>query len=503
MLSPIQTINSLLQKDTIDNVWKKLIITHAQTYKSNTYNILKQQPEFIHIQPYDNDILQNLSVGQISVLYEYSLATVNKTSRKQSGQYFTPDDVSNFMAAQSVNFPDGIWLDPCVGVGNLSYWIVEKHSNPEKFLSTKLKIADKDPLALLIATSLLFLKFHSSNNNLFNNIKNNSYVLDFLKGDIPSHDYVIANPPYAKTLPDNNFLTSETRDLYGYFLENITKTSKGFITVTPQSFTNSSKFKKLRNLLIQKYNKITVMCFDNIPDSIFKGYKHGSDNTNTANSVRAAIMVAQTSDSQEHKITPLLRWRSQDRSILFENIKNKLSETFFTEETWLKQYKQLLPLYNKTKKWKPLEYYISSKETPYYLTIPTTPRYYISATMKDLQRSSYRKIFFETAELRDKLFIYLNSSIPYWWWRLNDGGMTLSKETIYNIPVMPNVVFNNELYQKLLKSEQLNSVTKLNAGKINENVKHPKHLLEEINTFLVGEKTTEKLMKLHMNTDIV
>jgi type I restriction-modification system DNA methylase subunit len=45
---------------------------------------------------------------------------------KEDGQYFTPDDVAQLMAKKSLNFPENrIWVDPCSGVGNLSFWLIK------------------------------------------------------------------------------------------------------------------------------------------------------------------------------------------------------------------------------------------------------------------------------------------------------------------------------------------------------------------------------------------
>ena len=96
---------------------------------------------------------------------------------------------------------------------------------------------------------------------------------------IPIHDFVIVNPPYLATKIDSRFETSKSGDLYSYFLENIIKSSKGFISITPQSFTNAQKFKSLRRLLLNKFSNIKIFAFDNVPANIFKGIKFGSTNS--------------------------------------------------------------------------------------------------------------------------------------------------------------------------------------------------------------------------------
>src|SRR5690625_5214914 len=60
--------------------------------------------------------------------------------------------------------------------------------------------------------------------------------------------------------------------------------------------------------------------------------------------------------------------------------------------------------------------------TEYSLTIGLTPRYYISAAYRDLERGSKAVLHFRAAEDRDRAALALNSSVPYLWWRALDGG---------------------------------------------------------------------------------
>jgi 23S rRNA G2445 N2-methylase RlmL len=78
---------------------------------------------------------------------------------------------------------------------------------------------------------------------------------------IPLHDFVIVNPPYFAVKKNIRFETSNAGDLYSYFMENIIKTSRGFISITPQSFTNAKKFESLRKLLLSNYPNFKVFIF--------------------------------------------------------------------------------------------------------------------------------------------------------------------------------------------------------------------------------------------------
>jgi hypothetical protein len=226
------------------------------------------------------------------------------------------------MASYSKKFSSGLWLDPCSGIGNLSWHLIAIQDDPEDFLLNNLLLSDKDELALLIARTLLTISFQSKVKDLFMKIEKNFISLDFLSvadngelqlfdvnnhlDKIPNHDYVIVNPPYLALPADNRFETAKAADLYAYFLENIIKTSKGFISITPQSFTNAQKFEPLRNLILNKFDNLTIFNFDNVPANIFRGVKFGSKNTNRANSIRVAITIALPGQGKR-RITSLLR----------------------------------------------------------------------------------------------------------------------------------------------------------------------------------------------------
>lgn len=510
---PIKDIGNLLKNNSLENTWKSLILTHAQkSHPETTSSLILESDEFKNVKILDKDYLENLTIGEIGILYEYSLAYVNPSSRKNSGQYFTPDDVAEWMVEHSKKFPEGIWLDPCSGIGNLSYPLAKIQNDPEKFIVTQLILSDMDSLALLIARALFTLKFHKNNDNLFNDLKSRMIEQNFLEttNGLPEKiqklkpDFVIVNPPYA-AYSDDRWETKQARDLYAFFLEVIIKNTKGYISITPQSYTNGTKFHVLRKLILKNFNKIDIYNFDNVPDSIFKGIKFGSTNTNTANSVRASIMIAQkTKDNKPlTRITPLLRWTSAEREKIWKKLDSMLLSSLFKEEIFPKNYNGLTKLYNEisSKNWIQLKDLISPKPTAYALTIPSTPRYFITATKRKLTRSSYHTLYFKNSKDLNIAYMYLNSSLTYWWWRVNDGGMTLSTKTLLTLPIPKNAALNNVLIKKLETSEINNLVTKMNAGKPQENVKHPLTLIQEINEKLFNKETADKLLLTHKNSN--
>lgn len=506
-------LDSLLIANGVKKTWLSILATHLEAKPEFSY-ILRNKA-FKGARKLKVDLLSGLSVGEIGVLYEYSVAISDSDSRKSNGQFFTPDDVAEYMASHSRNFEQGIWLDPCSGIGNLSWHLVAIQEDPENFLLKRMILSDKDELALLIARTLLTVSFQKKRKRLFEEIEGNFVAFDFLSvadnGSlelfdssrgmelIPKHDFVIVNPPYLATEIDSRFETAKAGDLYSYFLENIVKTSRGFISITPQSFTNAGKFESLRKLLLKNYRNLTIYTFDNVPANIFKGIKFGSKNSNQANSIRASIVVAREGEGKR-RITSLIRWRSSERELLFKNVDKFLSDVPLMESFFPKVSKDYKKLYMSTKKLSTLSEMCSPVFTSYPLFIPSAPRYFIPALKKEVKRASQKTIYFRTSKERDYAYLLINSSFMYWWWRVRDGGMTLSLETIMSLPLLDFSV-NEELVSELEKSEKINKVYKQNAGAAQENVKHPKELLIKLNKAVIPEYA-DLLISLHENSEI-
>jgi hypothetical protein len=142
----------------------------------------------------------------------------------------------------------------------------------------------------------------------------------------------------------------------------------------------------------------------------------------------------------------------------------------------------------------------STRKTRYPLYIPSAPRYFIPALKKSVKRASQKTIYFESAQERDRAYMLINSSFMYWWWRVRDGGMTLSLETILSCPI-PDFKLNVGLIKRLEESESKNKVYKQNAGEAQENVKHPKALITSLNKVVIPQFAS-LLSDIHDNSDL-
>jgi hypothetical protein len=506
-------LNALLDTFGIHQTWINILATRITKNEKFLY-ILKDR-QFEHCTVLEDDLIDGLSVGETGVLYEYSLSRADTESRKDNGQFFTPDDVAELLAGYSKKFGSGKWLDPCSGIGNLSWHLVRIQENREYFAANCLILSDRDELALFIARVLFTLSFQEHDADFFNTIEKNFVTFDFLSAadnavssgfpgtglsSIPEHDFVIVNPPYLETgKPDPRFETGKCRDLYAYFLENIIKTSRGFIGITPQSFTNAAKFTVLRKLLLDNFQNISIYNFDNVPDNIFHGIKFGSKNSNKTNSIRAAITVA-LPNPKIRRITSLLRWQSSERKEMLAHLDVFLSEVALTPEYFPKVSKIFEPVFNELDKSKTLGQKMSDTKTDFALYIPSSPRYFIPALKNSVKRTSLKTIYFNSEHDLNIAYVAINSSLMYWWWRVRDGGMTLSAATLKSFPLV-DFTPGKDIIRKLEISEKENRVYKMNAGSIQENVKHPLSLISEINNQVIP-KYAGQLLTAHSNSEL-
>ncbi len=454
-------------------------------------------------------LLAGLSIGELGVCYEALVSAVDKGSRRASGQFFTPDDVARFMVERTTSFPAGVWLDPSCGVGNLSWHLVAAQDRPHDFIKDSLLLVDRDGTALRSAVALISAEFAASGDRAaVRGLSANAIHRDFLSAPpLPNYDYALLNPPYAQAPPLRGYETGRARDLFAFFLERVAKTARGFVAVTPASYLSAPKFGELRSVLNREASAGDVYVFDNVPDTLFRGYKFGSTNTSKTNFVRAAITVvppevgSPSAVASGWRVTPILRWQTGSRQDLFTHSPALLTgRRLGPDQEWVKLLPSLADVWDEVSSASQvLSDLLCSEETPFRLDVALTPRYYISASFTPLQRSSKATLFFASAADQQRAAVVLNSSWAYLWWRGLDGGVTLPKRVLHSLP-LPNVPGPpSTLIEELQRSEQENRVTKRNAGKVNENVKHPTHLVQKLNRLVLPNVCEQSLQLVYSN----
>ena len=471
---------------------------------------------FVENNPTTTGILQIKNFGE---LYEIGLSYINKTEKKELGKYYTPTDVADIMSQWFLELKGENICDVCCGTGNLilSYLNTIGEKDALTLLkNNKIFLYDIDKVALKICKHSIAMLYGIEYLS-----KINTYCIDFLDKDItlPASSKVISNPPYFKITKmsdkwSKTLNVEKSKEFYSAIMEKILCQSETSVIITPYSFISGSKFYELRKIM--NNNNGFIISFDNVPGNIFYGRKQGIFNSNSSNSVRAAITVTQNMKGiKGYKVSPLIRFKNEERSrllktdILEETISDNYQIVTEKNKSYYKCFKNCESLF---KKWKKLSDKkladIIVPESDYKLCIPNSCRYFTVGTVRDLNRIGKHIVCFKTKEDRDMAYCLINSSFAYWYWRLYDGGFNYSLTLLKNTPVFFDKIKESDKKELLKLAQTLQSkekdylVYKKNASEIQESVKFPEIYRNEINTLFgnVLEAKTEVLKVIHKNS---
>ncbi len=440
------------------------------------------------------------NVDDFGELYEIGLEFTNKISKKEMGKYYTPEDVASLLSNWLLPLEGSNVCDVGCGTGNLILNYLSKlefDTAKELISGGHVFLYDLDPIALKICKYSIAIKYGAELLDKINDIK-----CDFLnkKIKLPNDSKVISNPPYYKITDFKKTwglseVIKDSKELYSSFMEKIITQSKTSVIITPYSFIGSEKFYSLR-CLMNNYNGF-IVSFDNVPGNIFNGRKHGIFNTNSTNSVRAAITVTENkNDKKGYRISPLIRFKTDERNKLLNNkiLKQLIDDEYQLVSDKKRAYhKCFIELNNIHNIWmdkseKTLSEFITNKNNGNKsVCVPTTCRYFTVGSSFELQRDGKRMFYLKDDKYFDYIYTILNSSFAYWWWRLIDGGINCSMSLIGSIPSIYNLLDENnkkelsKIAKDMQKHEKEYLVYKKNANKMQESIKFPKEYRDKIN----------------------
>ena len=491
-------------------------------------------------------------VSAIGNLYEYGLAYADTAAKKALGQYYTPADVARLMGRNLMRVMTGrldddepidasrlseavassVIVEPSCGCGSLlvpalaEIGTVIGDAALADLVAHRLVLCDLDGTALSVCSSVLGGAFGVSP------CRGNVMRGDFLVGDaceridtmgMPS--YVIMNPPYGK--PDSSMyagmITRGCNDLYALFVERCVGMSShaGMSAIVPQSFLSAAKFSPLRELLAQRCDG-AVLPYDNVPSPVFCGRKHGITNTNATNSVRAAIVAtlpaksdAAVTASDDNgvgrrrgiSVAPMLRFHADERekaigddamSLAYRGrvVDMREAGTSFPKVPlpiagcydWLRTLPTIGDVATAVS--------ADAANNGMTLWVPATPRYRTSASARRLDRSSMIALRFSDEGSMRLAYLTLNSSIAYAWWRMHDGGITLTRTLCMSIPLVPSPGDDAvaEVFGRLVRLEPSSVHVKMNAGKRNESLDFGQEAIDGNTRLLLGGRYGEDVL---------
>ncbi|EPF31653.1 hypothetical protein HMPREF9194_02004 [Treponema maltophilum ATCC 51939] len=438
-----------------------------------------------------------LNIKNFGEMYEIGLAIQNKIQKKNKGQYYTPEDVASIMSEWFDSVDGENICDVACGTGKLilTYLDFIGEKNAKRLIqSGKLFLYDMDETALNICKTAILQKYGK---NLGDKV--HCFIGDFLSSKIklPENCKVISNPPYAAIQQvgldwKDTKVLNDSRELYSCFMEKIIQNCNSAVIITPYSFISGSKFYSLRMILNQCSGEI--YSFDNVPGNIFCGRKHGIFNTNTSNSVRAAITVLRKNNCDGFRLTPLIRFKSTERK---ELLQCKMLESFLSPKrqkisraspAFYKCFKELQPLYDRVME--KAEHHtlaeLISKSGEYTLSTANTCRYFTSAFSGLINRNGLTVLHFNDKKKFDFAYCLINSSFAYWHWRLYDGGITYPVSLLLRMPVIYDSLTedDHEFFKKTtqeMSTKASKFIIKKNNVGVQENIKYPREYRDKIN----------------------
>lgn len=479
------------------------------------------------------------TVSMTGDLYEYGLAHVNPSLKRELGQYYTPPDVARLMGRNLLetigdceDASDFAIIEPSCGCGSLLVPALDEIARNGRFSATdmvkdKLVICDIDGRSVDVCQALLERTFGASVP------RGRVIVGDFLADDTEKRidgivgidkAYVLMNPPYGRIVDRTRYkgyATMPCNDLYALFVERCLR-YRGMSAIVPQSFTTSAKFAVLREMLVGQTHG-AILSYDNVPAPVFCGRKRGITNSNKGNSVRPSIVsVARNGrgngDDDVIRMSPMLRFGVNDRSVAISD--EAMAKAWVGRAAKGDEASSYLPkvpgVLGSVYEWLATQPRVSDLVSQGddggmgSLWVPATPRYRTCASTRPLHRSSVIKLDFDDDDARMLAYLTMNSSIAYAWWRFHDGGITLTSRLCMDIPV-PRVGDNDmpmlrERYLQLVRMERDAVTVKTNAGKPNESLDFGQSVIDENTRMLLGNGFDDKVVRamrvMHSN-DII
>ena len=454
---------------------------------------------------------------------------VHRQDRRNSGIHHTPFDLTNHMCGlaltksnySKINDSEFLAVDIAHGAGAFTLQIARKISkigqiDIKDVLTEYVLGFDIDGEVLEVASFCFHIEAKFPKKPLIYNL----YKLNSLGGAKSRktiHDKIskmvnvnsakivaIGNPPYVEVkleeYQENGFKTLKCRNLSAYFLEQaleILPKNSVISQVVPISLIHSKRMNSVRELMVKQSKSIHVESFDCVPGYMFDQGKIGS-NSNTSITQRISVITIVVGEGLNHfSSSRFLRWRGNERNTLFKSIKNvRLGKELYSSDCWpcigSKEEKNIMSEIMKNSK--KVNDLITKKHLnhPYRLYIPDSTRYFISAVHEDLNRGQ-KMICFSDKKSSDLVQILLNSDFFYWYWRITDGGFSVSLNTISSFPLPPerNVAEKeleiSKIAKKLRSKKIMDScrVVKSNKGdKINYKFDKDKWLMAEIDNLV-------------------
>jgi len=500
---------------------------------NNSFTSIRRYIEKNHKIIVEEDLggISELFTGHQAILNSGIIKLIHNPKRRGVGKIYTPFDVTEYMCKYSVrklisrvNNVEELFalrvLDPAVGSGAFCSQFIRclwksasrkwKLKDEKQFkirvCEEMIHACDIDQQALDLARIVLWISAGCP----LEELKLNFSLCDSLSAGpcfdinkwykhtgletINGYDLIIGNPPYVMFKKESypKFKTADSRNLYCLFTElslNLLNEKGHLSFIVPQSLVGAVGTQSLRDLIFEQEAALKFQVFDSVPDFLFDQGKIES-NTNTSINQRTTIVFIDKNSSKSLITSPLMRWRREERNILFQNLRSvRISQKdIIGGKIPMLENKDDLSLYRILNKQKMTISDTIVKEGGKKLMVTKAVRYFISALNIDLERPN--TIHLNIAEeYFDIVHTSLNSNLFYWWWRVNGNGFQVEKKDILSFPILSvDDKSSSDLSNKLEMALDSCRVFKRNAGKDipNINYNYRQDILQEIDMVLLN-----------------
>ncbi|HEC66197.1 MAG TPA: hypothetical protein ENI23_12980 [bacterium] len=229
-------------------------------------------------------------LSYVEELTERYIQNSDLKERKSRGQFFTPKQVSSFMADLfDINKQNIKLLDPGAGVGTLSVAFCSRVLNFDKKVFLSIDAYENDPNLLPFLEKVLKKckseleeKGHEVKYRIFeedfilqNSKYSDGYSLPMFRDKCELYDFVISNPPYYKLNKNSPQsvtmmeLISGQPNIYALFMAisaSMLKPTGEMVFITPRSFCSGLYYKKFREWFLNKVQITNIHIFESRKD---------------------------------------------------------------------------------------------------------------------------------------------------------------------------------------------------------------------------------------------
>ncbi len=418
-----------------------------------------------------------LSCENLKIISTYY---VEKTiNQKNTGSYYTPIDVVDFLILETKKesrIKNPTIIDPTSGSGAFLEGVLR---NWNFFFASKEEVLnsifanDLNDFALEVWKQKAWMwaidkGLESSKvKKIIEKNTSNLSVFEINK----SFDIIIGNPPYFET-------PKTQKNMFGNIYANIIKhcisikkNSNSIISfVVPISIQTTNRMKPLRELMLENFNSYKFASFADRPSCIFVGVHQ-----------KISIFTIFNSKNKKRETTSYNQWRSNDRKLMFDNIKYFSNDNIEhmigskLEEMILKKVltKQDEVFYGEKK------FYVSQRITHWAKSFPYQQ-----------ESKEYQEYSCETREQSIILSAIYSSNVYFLYWSLISDGWHNTKGMIKKFKI-PKTVFSDVV----LLNEANKLFTSLEKGKIEINTKQTKFAYKHRNSIQEIRKIDSLLQK--------